>query len=110
MVALARVLLDDGTEVYVETGQTGLVSPRGKTSIEQLPQSAATLESAAAGAGAIARNIRQQLHPDKLELEISLGLTGEVGWFFAKSNVEGVVKLKLSWEEKDVVGHDQPST
>lgn len=38
------------------------------------------------------------MKPDELELEIGVALSGEVGWFFAKSELDASIKLTLKWK------------
>ena len=47
--------------------------------------------------------------PDKVELEISVGLSAEVGWFVAKSSTTGGVKLTLTWEREEDPSADSAS-
>lgn len=51
------------------------------------------------GAAIIASTFSQRLTPDDVTLEISVGFSAEVGWFFAKSEIEAVVKLSLAWKK-----------
>jgi hypothetical protein len=55
------------------------------------------LEKMAKGAGALASTFRKWVTPDELSLELSVGLSGEVGWFFAKSKLDAVITLSATW-------------
>jgi hypothetical protein len=86
--------------VLFEAAESDLVSLHGGG-----PDVAELAEDAAGRLGAIAdaaeqvyRSVVDRLHPDGVELELSVGVSGEVGWFVAKSSASGGMKLKLSWD------------
>lgn len=110
MADFARVTLDDGTEVLFEEQGADLVSLRGGgATVEDVEQGAARLESIARAAGEVSKSLRQRLAPDELCLEIGVGLSGEVGWFFAKSAVEASLKVTLTWKNLAPAGPTDPS-
>jgi hypothetical protein len=51
----------------------------------------------AQGAGIVASTFRERLTPDEVGLEIAVGFSAEVGWFFAKSELEAIITLSLKW-------------
>jgi hypothetical protein len=52
----------------------------------------------ASAAGEVCKDFRDKLKPDELEMEIGVGLSGEVGWFFAKSGLDASIKVTLTWK------------
>ena len=52
----------------------------------------------AKGAGTLASTFRKWVTPDELVLELSVGLSGEVGWFFAKSKLDTVITISATWK------------
>ena len=86
--------------VLFETAESDLVALHGGApGVEELAASAAgRLEAIADAAEQVYRSVKDRLGPDKVELEMSVGLSGEVGWFVAKSSTSGGLKLTLTWE------------
>jgi hypothetical protein len=71
----------------------------GRPDVAELAEDAAGRLSAIADAAErVYRSVADRLGPDRVELELSVGLSGEVGWFVAKSSATGGLKLKLSWD------------
>ncbi len=82
----------------------------GAADIQPLTDSAlGSLQSIAGAAEQVYRSIKERVGPDKVELEISVGLSGEVGWFVAKSSTTGGVKLTLTWEREEDPSADSAS-
>jgi hypothetical protein len=87
--------------VLFETAESDLVSLHrgGRPDVEELAEDAGgRLAAIADAAEQVYRSVADRLHPDRVELELSVGLSGEVGWFVAKSSATGGLKLKLSWD------------
>jgi Trypsin-co-occurring domain 1 len=59
---------------------------------------AGRLEGIAVAAEQVCAALRTRFKPSELQLELGVGLSGEVGWFFAKSAVEGSLKVTLTWK------------
>lgn len=101
-----RVALADGSVAVFEAAESDLVSLHsGRADVEEA--TAATvgqLEMVARTAGVMAATMRERLSPTETTLEVALGLSGEVGWFFAKSSVSGSVKLTLKWKASPTAG------
>lgn len=135
MADFVRVPLDDNTEVLFEEQSTepvlglsaglvsgrstepvsersaGLVSGKSTTSqIKDLASDAARVDTIAQAAGEMSRSLREKLSPDELSLEIGIGLSGEVGWFFAKSAVDASVKVTLTWKNLGAAQPTEPTT
>jgi hypothetical protein len=93
---------DRGSAVVLfETAESDLVSLHrgGRPDVEELAEDAAgRLGAIADAAEQVYRSVADRLHPDRVELELSVGLSGEVGWFVAKSSATGGLKLKLAWD------------
>jgi hypothetical protein len=92
----------DTTAVLFETAESDLVSPHGgRPEVRELADDATgRFEAIADAAEQVYQSVAQRLRPDRMELELSVGLSGEVGWFVAKSSATGGLKLKLSWDAK----------
>lgn len=94
--------------VLIETAESDLVSLHGAKSevLELSEEAVGRLAAIADAAEQMYRSVTRRLRPDRVELELSVGLSGEVGWFVAKSSAAGGMKLKLSWETAVPPGSD----
>ena len=91
----------DGRSVALfQSAESDLVaSYTGRADIGTVADTAAgRLEAIADAAEEVYRSLRSKLHPDVVEMEIAVGLSGEVGWFVAKSSATGSLKLTLTWD------------
>jgi hypothetical protein len=105
MADFARVTLADGTKVLFEDPGADLVSLRTSApDVDDVEPDVARLETIAHAAGQVSTSLRDRLAPDELTLEIGVGLSGEVGWFFAKSSVEGSLKITVTWKNPNKKG------
>jgi hypothetical protein len=94
-----KVVLDDGTEVVFQSAEGDLVKPHGgRPVVERYEAAMDDLSAMAHAARRVARSFAEKLKPDELALEIGVGLSGEVGWFFAKSELEATLKLTVTWK------------
>jgi hypothetical protein len=105
---------DQGRPVVLfETAESDLVALHGGApDVKEMAASAAgRLEAIADAAEQVYRSVKDRLGPDKVEMEISVGLSGEVGWFVAKSTATGGLKLILTWdlEEGSTSPHESES-
>lgn len=97
-----RVELPDGSVVLFEAPESDLVSMHGgRPEVEEVNAELGRLEGVARGAASLAQRMREAVEPDEISLEVSLGLSGEVGWFFAKTSANGAVKMTLKWKKDD---------
>jgi hypothetical protein len=93
------VVLDDGTEVVFQSAESDLVKPHGGPPVVERYEAAMDALGAMAHATQrVARSFAEKMKPDELALEIGVGLSGEVGWFFAKSELEATLTLTLTWK------------
>jgi hypothetical protein len=94
-----RVELEDGSVALFEAAESDLVSLHsGRPEVEDAVEATMErLEGVAQAAAAMAKKLRDTVRPDEISLEVAVGLSGEVGWFFAKSTASGSVKLTLKW-------------
>lgn len=99
MADFLRVELDDGSVALFEAAESDLVSMHsGRPDVEDAREATTErLEGVAQAAAVMARKLRDSLNPDEISLEVAVGLSGEVGWFFAKSTASGSMKLTLKW-------------
>jgi hypothetical protein len=100
MARFVRMLLDDGSTVlFEETGPAipDLASPPAGARAQGMPIPVAQLEPLAKAAAAMCATVRQQVSSDEISLELGAALSGEVGWFIAKSSLQATVKLTLTW-------------
>jgi Trypsin-co-occurring domain 1 len=94
-----KVVLDDGTEVVFQSAESDLVKPYGGPPVVDRYEAAMDALGAMAHATQrVARSFREKMEPDELSLEIGVGLSGEVGWFFAKSKLEATLTMTLTWK------------
>jgi hypothetical protein len=94
------VTLEDGTEVLFQSAESDLVRTHGgRPHVVAVETTASRLEAIAKAAQQLCESLRQELAPEELQLEIGVGLSGEVGWFFAKSSLEGSMKVTLTWKK-----------
>lgn len=106
MSDFVRVNLGDGSVAVFQTVESDLVSERGgRPSVEDVAESSreagARLEAIADATARVSETLRDRLSPDEVSLEIGVGLSGEVGWFFAKSAMEANLKVTLTWKNSD---------
>ena len=95
MASFARVTLNDGSEIYVQTIEDHPL-PDG-LGLNANP-SLAAIEKVASAADEASKKFRELLKPDEIALEVSVGFSAAVGWFWAKSEAEATIKLSLSWK------------
>ena len=99
MADFVKVVLDDGTEVVFQSAESDLVRPHGGPPVVERYEAAMDALGAMAHAThRVARSFAEKMKPDELALEIGVGLSGEVGWFFAKSEVEATLTMTLTWK------------
>lgn len=90
--------LDDGSQVLLESAGTELVAPRsGEPSIVSADEAVGRLEAIAAATQQLCASLRSRLEPDEVQVEVGGGLSGESGWFFARSTAAGNLKVALTW-------------
>jgi len=99
MADFLRVELEDGSVALFEAAESDLVSMHsGRPDVEDAGDATTErLEGVARAAAAMAKKVRDTVTPDEIALEVAVGLSGEVGWFFAKSTASGSLKLTLKW-------------
>jgi len=93
-----RFTLDDGSEVMFESAESDLVAQHGGSpDVGDGGRLTERLQGVASAAEQVAGALRSRLAPDEVSLELGLQVSGEVGWFFAKSAGEGSIKVTLKW-------------
>lgn len=99
MADFVTVVFEDGAEVMFQSAEGDLVNPHGGAPvIERYEASMDALGALARSTQQMAAKFAQATKPDEIALEIGIGLSGEVGWFFAKSEMEASLKLTLTWK------------
>lgn len=99
MADFVTVVLDDGTEVVFQSAESDLVRPHGgPPMVERYEAAMDALGRMAHATHRVCRSFAERMRPDELQLEIGVGLSGEVGWFFAKSEAEATMTLTLTWK------------
>ena len=96
MGQFAEVRLADGSTAMFQTMESPFYEPHGATDVTAA--SMQRLTSIAAAAREVCEDFRSKLTPDELQVEIGVGLSGEVGWFFARSEVDASIKVTLTWK------------
>ncbi|MGP4992709.1 CU044_2847 family protein [Glutamicibacter ardleyensis] len=99
MADFLRVELEDGSVALFEASESVMVSMHsGRPDIEDAADiTAERFEGIARTVASMAKRVRDMAAPDEISIEVELGISGEVGWFFAKSSASGSVKLTLTW-------------
>lgn len=100
MAEFLSVALEDGSTVLFQSPGEDLVGRRGGSSeIKEVDPGLARLETLAHAASSLCGSLRDQVTPDEICLELGAGLSGEVGWFFAKSSLDASIKITLTWKK-----------
>jgi hypothetical protein len=103
------VVLDDGTEVVFQTAESDLVKPHGGPPlIDRYEAATEALGAMAHATQRVVRSFAEKMKPDELALEVGVGLSGEVGWFFAKSELEATLKLTITWKGSESGAPSKP--
>ena len=91
--------LSDGSIVYFESVGNSLVAPRsGTPNVSEAGKLSIQLKDIAKAAAEISNGLRENLRPDAVEIEFSIKIAAEVGWWFiAKTHGEGAINVRLSW-------------
>lgn len=99
MARFVTLQLSDNTKAVFESADNGgLEDLGGPASSREI--AVAELEGVATAAGLVCRSLRRRMEPDEITLEIGLGFSTEVGWFFAKSSLDGSLKVKVKWAKE----------
>jgi hypothetical protein len=106
MTTFVRYELPDGGEVYFETPDSALVTPRGgDATVIDKGKLANQVDNIAKAAAATAQSMRRLLEPDELELEFGISMEGSTNWWFIVSaKTEGSIKVTLKWSRVDATG------
>jgi hypothetical protein len=98
MAEFVRFTLDDGSEVLFESAESDLVALHGGApEVREGGKLTARLQGVAEAAEEVAGSLRARLVPDEVSLEFGLTVSGGVGWFFAKAEGAGTIKVTLKW-------------
>jgi hypothetical protein len=108
MARFVRMMLDDGSTVLLEETGPAIADLAASAGGPQAAGSRAAIpvaqwEPLAKAAAALCATVRQQVSSDEISLEIGAALSGEVGWFIAKSSAQATVKLTLTWRNDQSV-------
>lgn len=96
MAKFVRVPLPGGGEALFESADTGGLEDLGGADPTR-EDAVAELEMVATAAGVVCDSLRERMKPDEITLEIAIGVSADVGWFFAKSSLDGSLKVKVKW-------------
>jgi Trypsin-co-occurring domain 1 len=101
MADFVRYELADGSKVFFESAEGSLVSLRGGSAdVLDAGRLGDRLRPIAAAADEVSRGLRERLAPEEIELEFGVKVSGEVNWwFFAKTNGEASMNVKLTWRK-----------
>jgi len=101
MADFVRYELDDGSEVFFETAEGSLVSPRGGSAdVVDAGKLGDRLRPIAVAAGELSRSLRQHLAPEEIELDFGVKVSGEVSWwFFARTRGDASINVKVTWRK-----------
>ena len=101
MADFVRYTLADGTEVLFESAEADLVSLHrgGAPSTRDGGPLADRLTGIARTAGLVAAQVRDELGPDELSVELGVKVAGELNlWFFAKNQAEATITVTATWK------------
>lgn len=101
MADLVKVELEDGSTVYFESADGGLVCPRGRGEPEVVDAGKLgdRLQQIAKAAGEVANSMRSTLAADGMQLQFGVKVTGEAGvWCFSRVSGEGSISVTLTWK------------
>lgn len=102
MADFIRVDMGGGTEVLFEAMESDLVSTHGgEADVRELEEATNRVEDIAVAAQQLTTSLREKMTPDEITLEIGVGLSGEVGWFFAKSTANASLKVTVTWNSSN---------
>ena len=74
----------------------------GPARVKNLAQDATgRLTAIADAAEEVYRSLDARLGPDEVQMEIAVALSAEVGWFVAKSETTGSLKLTFTWKRSE---------
>lgn len=95
-----EVTLDDGNQVLFQTAESNLVKNHrgGAPDVEKATAAMGRIETIALATESMCKSFREKLAPDELKMEIGIGLSAEVGWFFAKSEMDASMKVTITWK------------
>jgi hypothetical protein len=96
-----EVVLDDGTVAVFQAAEGDLVAQHsGGAVVERYEAGTDAMISMAHATKRVCQAFLEAIEPDEVELEIGIGLSGQVGWFIAKSEIEATLKLTLTWKSE----------
>lgn len=91
--------LSDGTQVLFESAETDLVALHRGGSTRDGGALASQLTAAAKAAGEVAAQMRANMEPDELSVELGIKIAGELNaWFFAKNKAEATITVTAIWK------------
>lgn len=109
-----KVLMEDGSELYIETIETAGHSPYGGGNIPAMSPEAVqqkvvqasellgkALPAVTGFAKGMAEKIRTDIPSDEMELEFSIGLNAEAKAAICSGGVETCFKVKLKWKNEE---------
>lgn len=100
MTDFIELQLESGVEVIFESAEGSLVRQHGgEPVVERYEGAMRALNLMAETIAATAQSFREKIAPDEIELQVGIGLSGEVGWFFAKSALEASITMKATWKK-----------
>lgn len=110
MTEFIQFTLDDGSVVFFESADSGLVSPRGgEPTVAKGGGLTDRLQEVAKAAEQVAGAMRSRLTPNELSLEFGLKVSAQMNWwFFAKAQGEGAIKVTVTWSASREAGHANP--
>jgi hypothetical protein len=100
MADFVKFKLDDGSEVFFESAEADLVQLHGgQAEVANGGPLSGRLAVVASAAEQVAVSLRERVQPHEVALEFGMKVSGEMGWFFAKSQAEGTIKVTLKWNQ-----------
>lgn len=96
-----QIDVQNGGRVLFQTAESALVQNHGGVpDVEDAEAAMDRLRDIAIAANEVCEAFREKIGPDELTLEIGIGLSGEVGWFFTKSAIDASMKVQITWKSQ----------
>jgi hypothetical protein len=103
--SVVQFILDDGSQMYVETAEDASSNQRVSKSREGIEEAEKSFSQALAhikpAAEKVLQAFREMNSPDEVRLEFGLKLSGKVGAVFVSTDSEATFKVSLMWKNQD---------
>lgn len=98
-MGFAQVDVGDGVRVTFETKEDTPIDGLMVNGLGDV--GAQKLDELASAAGTISKKFRDAIKPNEISVEFTVGWSGTVGWFVAKSTLEAAISVSATWTSAD---------